>query len=677
MKLRRVKIKNFRCLVDIDVPIDDTTILIGENNAGKTAFLDALRIIFSRGLSGAKRVFDEFDFYMEKQDDTPETSPGIEIELSFYENVPSEWSDELLRDLLEITQIDSDTHLSYIILRIGCAYDTQSKAIASKVEFLNIQNQPLAGSGAKSINNRSFADYIRLFYLASLRDPNNEFSPRSQFWGQILKDLNIDADQQAKIIKSLEKVNDNILKADPRLDQVVKTLDKAQNIMDLGSDQSASVQALPMTPWELLSRADVVVKDSKSNVKLPIQNHGQGIQSLVILFLFEAYIQIFLKPNFKPDTEAILELEEPEAHLHPQAIRALSKQINQIQGQKLISTHSPYFVQEVPLEKLRLFKRCNKGTDVYYVKRSFSVNIGPTPQLEEFCQKRAPQYNYSKTFQRLSIFRKMTEDERRDLLQIIGNQGGKLPLINRLFEQSQTYIPGEELLKLQNYVSRSRGDILFSRVWLLCEGQSEYILLRYFSELLSVPFDQSGVSIIDFQNNGNLGSFILLARAFDIKWMLTCDNDDQGKLFVQVAKAHIPIGDDQNTYIRALPKKYIDLEQFMFRFFASQYLDLLAIEARLKAPHVKELTLINIDPSSLVLSASGDYEIREGKNRISRSTPQFDTKLSDLVIAYLRTNKVYTAQLLVEYLCKNNATEKDVPAFYKKLIIDLTKTAGG
>ncbi len=41
MKLREVKIKNFRNLVDIRIPIDDTTIFIGENNSGKTAFMGA------------------------------------------------------------------------------------------------------------------------------------------------------------------------------------------------------------------------------------------------------------------------------------------------------------------------------------------------------------------------------------------------------------------------------------------------------------------------------------------------------------------------------------------------------------------------------------------------------------------------------------------------------------
>jgi putative ATP-dependent endonuclease of OLD family len=43
MRLRRLTIKNFRNLVDVAIPIADTTILVGENNVGKTAFLDALK----------------------------------------------------------------------------------------------------------------------------------------------------------------------------------------------------------------------------------------------------------------------------------------------------------------------------------------------------------------------------------------------------------------------------------------------------------------------------------------------------------------------------------------------------------------------------------------------------------------------------------------------------------
>jgi putative ATP-dependent endonuclease of OLD family len=44
VKIRRLHIRNFRCLRDVEIPLDDVTVLIGENNAGKSALLDALRL---------------------------------------------------------------------------------------------------------------------------------------------------------------------------------------------------------------------------------------------------------------------------------------------------------------------------------------------------------------------------------------------------------------------------------------------------------------------------------------------------------------------------------------------------------------------------------------------------------------------------------------------------------
>ena len=93
MKLTEVTIRNFRCLVDVTIPIDDTTVLIGENNSGKTAFLDALRIALPRSIAGRATPFDEYDYHMCKTGDSPKTCAGIVIELWFREGEPGEWPD--------------------------------------------------------------------------------------------------------------------------------------------------------------------------------------------------------------------------------------------------------------------------------------------------------------------------------------------------------------------------------------------------------------------------------------------------------------------------------------------------------------------------------------------------------------------------------------------------------
>ena len=71
MKLREIRVKNFRNLVDVTIPMGDTTVLIGENNSGKTALLDALRIALPRSVATRGIPFDEYDYHMAKPGDLP------------------------------------------------------------------------------------------------------------------------------------------------------------------------------------------------------------------------------------------------------------------------------------------------------------------------------------------------------------------------------------------------------------------------------------------------------------------------------------------------------------------------------------------------------------------------------------------------------------------------------
>ncbi len=127
----------------------------------------------------------------------------------------------------------------------------------------------------------------------------------------------------------------------------------------------------------------------------------------------------------------------------------------------------------------------------------------------------------------------MDEEEFRELLPMYSGKLDVVAELKRLKDESSLFLNDTELTQLDTYAKRMRGEVLFARAWLLCEGQSDYLLLRYFSELLSTPLDNAGVSVIDFQNNGSPGAFVALARAFGIPWIMLCDSDDQGKGFIQ------------------------------------------------------------------------------------------------------------------------------------------------
>ncbi len=390
MKLREIRIKNFRCLQDITLPIDDTTILVGANNSGKTALLDALKLALPRNVSGRTNPFEEYDYFMASESDSPQNSAGIEIELWFREAQPDDWPDSLTQSLNEIIQTEPDTDIDAIGLRLSSKFDQFSKETLTKWEFLTLDGQLLGGKGASSGNLAKFLAYIRIFYLSALRDAEDEFSPRSsrsQFWRHILRDLKIPEEQRNALGVELEKLNQELLNADPRLKQVSEVLDKVQQLFVMTAGQQTSIQALPLKPWELLSKSEVVMKNPGTEINFPLSKFGQGMQSLAVLFLFQAYIEVLLKPSFQPETAAILALEEPEAHLHPQATRLLAANLSAIKSQKIITSHSPFFIQEIPFTHIRMFRREGNSSKVFYIKRAYPVKLPNEQKLAEFCKK--------------------------------------------------------------------------------------------------------------------------------------------------------------------------------------------------------------------------------------------------------------------------------------------------
>ena len=641
MKLREIRARNFRNLVDVTIPMADTTVLIGENNSGKTALLDALRIALPRSVAARGTPFDEYDYHMSKPGDSPQTSDGIVIELWFREDVADEWPESLVQALTDIIQTDPLKDMDSIGLRLSSRYDKVAKEITTKWEFLTLDGQPLGGKGANPVNLTKFLSYIRSFYLSALRDSNDEFSPRSQYWGRILRDLKINEEQRKVLDEEITKLNDALLKADPRLDKVRASLENIQRIMALGTGQTTSIQALPLKPWDLMSKSEVVIKPRGSEIDFPLSRHGQGIQSLAVLFLLQAYIDVLLKPTFQPETEAILTLEEPEAHLHPQATRALAASLGESEGQKIVSSHSPYFIQEIPFPQIRMFRRDGPSSKVLHVKRSFTAKVPKTVGILKYCKDKTPKFDYHEMNLTLTANGKMEEKEYRELLALYPGQTNVHAEIKRLYTESQPYLSDDDLRALETNAKRIRGEVLFARAWLLCEGQSEYLLFRYFAELLKQPLDQAGVTVIDFQNNGSPGSFVGLARAFEIPWIMVCDNDDAAKGYIGQVKSRGLNSEEIKKLIQLLPGENTDLELFLIKNgFMQEYIQILR------------------------------------ERHISLNKKHGEAGFEDEIASLIRKDKVEYVILLIEKLRATCVDSKRVPQFFANVLNDIIAMAG-
>ena len=60
--ISRVVIKNYRNFKDLDVNLQHKSVIVGENNTGKTNFIRALQLILDPSLSDEDRMLSESDF---------------------------------------------------------------------------------------------------------------------------------------------------------------------------------------------------------------------------------------------------------------------------------------------------------------------------------------------------------------------------------------------------------------------------------------------------------------------------------------------------------------------------------------------------------------------------------------------------------------------------------------
>ena len=544
MRVSRIEIRNFRSIRHLVVDLGETTVFVGPNNAGKTAILDALRIALTRRWGQRGTGFTEYDVHLAGDDDDPKASPGISIEIHARESEPEEWPDGVTEDLDQIVQLDLHTDLRSIALRTRCAWSEESGAFEPVWEFLNAAREPLAGRGARRVNLERFWRYLPVFYLGALRDVGDEFSPRSQFWGRLLKALEIPAGLESQALRVLDLLNRRLLKADPRLHEIAETLSGATRIAARDREGGLNLRMVPLKMWDLLSKAEIILRNEPDSPWLPLLRQGQGIQSLSVIFLFQAFVEHLVRELYEQDSEPVLALEEPETHLHPQAARTLWTHVRALPGQKIVTTHSPYFVQHVPFRDLRLVRLTREGTQVKSLPATFSASVPVLDGLDTVVDQSAGRLNHDAVSETLIVTGVLDNDTYRALLTCCGRHERRAELestLRDLRHRSSLYIDDDELQSLETFARRMRGEIFFAERWLIVEGQADYLIVHALAHAMGYDLDSHGVSVIDAQNNGNPATFAALARALDIPWLAVFDGDKAGKGYEEaIAKRGFP-----------------------------------------------------------------------------------------------------------------------------------------
>ena len=328
MWLRELQIRNFRKIDALTVSFPrGLTVLVGENNSGKTTIIDALRLM----------LFSSWDFDSLRltEDDFRAGTEYAPIEIS-----------------CRFTGLEDEdeVHFQECLVDIGDGkFEIQVNARVELNETTNRCNVRMWGGETEggSLPTNHY-DRLATIYLQPLRDPERGLRPGQHSQVSRLIDCLTAEDQRADFETIAKEANEKM--------RVLKPVKEARG--DINA-QMAAIAGSELTQKTELIFTDPTFRRIIAGLQpeiegLPFALNGLGYNNLIFTSATLGTLRRSLQFSFR----SIL-IEEPEAHLHPQLQMLLLKHFADVASdregnevQVIASSHSPILASQAPIDSV-------------------------------------------------------------------------------------------------------------------------------------------------------------------------------------------------------------------------------------------------------------------------------------------------------------------------------------
>lgn len=383
MKISNIKIRNFRGVKYANLDVTESQVLLGDNNTGKTAVLEAIDLALGPDRLNRFPVVDEHDFHLGRYLTGDGTVP-----------IGQQFIDDEFGNLDKLFSDENDTTIAVLVRLHNMSIEQQSN-FGGRCEFYsNAEKRTLGRDEISGVDSTQVTDCLQVLFLGHYDVEVDDFVGKTYYYKDLIAGQTNEVRKKDKqligflYLRSIRtgsralslargSLLDIVLRArdvKPKMwEDVLEKLNEAKIPIDetdeigiiLAEVQTAFNRYVPKE-WgtapklkvsrmtrEDLRHTILAFIETKNDHSAPFFRQGTGTANMLVLALLS-----IIRDNKQ---NVIFAMEEPETAVPPHVQKQIINEVVANSEQAIFTSHSPYVIEEFGLDHIAVLSTSDSG----------------------------------------------------------------------------------------------------------------------------------------------------------------------------------------------------------------------------------------------------------------------------------------------------------------------------